>query len=200
MGTLFEKFLFVGSAVIVLNWLLTIGIVAESAITKRYSSHIWIPFVGPLCLTTLLITKGASFWTWPIPWVADIGTVMVLAATPRLFREYWRTSKYTRLLALTGSYANQQAHLSLHRHGHYLLTKKWHLKPTETGIAGLGELGIYETDGHDFILRSDSGNTRRLSSERNGSYAVRESGDFLEEYSLQGWALRIVDGDISQCS
>jgi len=190
----------IGLGVVALNWVTTIIALAESRVTKKHVSPIWIPYVGPIGLTIGCAGKGFPVWTWFLPWALDVGTLAFLRVTPWLVGEMWRYSRFTRTMTIVGRRDNQSAQLSLHRGGFYLLKKKWQREMTETGIVELGESGTCSVDGPDFVLKTDSGNTRRLSSNGDGSYAVTECGDFPENYSLQDWVLHVRNGEISQCS
>lgn len=190
----------IGLGVVTLNWLTTIIAFAESRATKKNFSPIWIPYLGPIGLTIAFVGRGLPVWTLVFPWVLDIGTLAFLRVTPWLIGETWRFSRFTRLMVLEGRRENQSVRLSLHRRGHYQLIKTWQRAKGELGIIGLSEPGSYEHDGPDMVFTSHYGSQRRLSSEGDGSYAVAEIGDVPENYSIQNWVLRIVDGDISQCS
>jgi len=192
--------LYAGSAVFVLNWLTTFFAALKYRRTEKHCSPVWIPIVGPLFISGFLLSRGYSWWVSPLPWILDIATMGVIVSIPRIVRDEWRTSGLTRIATLVGDYDIQTARLSLHRRGHYLLKKKWHRAKPEPGIISLGELGSYCCDGPDILLESQSGASRRLSLQSAGRYAVLEGSEFSENDSLQGWVLRIVDGDLSQCS
>jgi len=81
---------------------------------KKYASPVFIPFVGPLLLTSWVILAHKALWFVAIAWVADIGTIAFLAVSPRLIRDCWHTSSFTRILSLNGSQDNQSAIITLH--------------------------------------------------------------------------------------
>jgi hypothetical protein len=94
---------------------------------KTHSSAIFIPFIGPLCLSALVVCFAKPLWLIPIVWVTDIGTLAFVWISPRLIADWWNVSGFTRILTLRGSRGVQSAILTLHSTGHYLLTKSWRL-------------------------------------------------------------------------
>ena len=127
-----------------------------------------------------------------IVWFADLGTLAFLVASPRLFRDWWHTSSFTRVLALNGSKDNQRALITIHSTGHYLLKKAWS-PPGQTGIVGLGEPGTFTKVDDRYELTSHFGLRRVLWKTDEGTFHVQEEELPKEEHrnhSLSGWVLR----------
>jgi hypothetical protein len=161
---------------------------------KRRSSPVFIPLVGPVLLTSWVVSAHKPLWIIAIVWGADIGTLAFLAASPKLLRDWWRTSSFTRFLALNGNKDNQSAFITLHSSGHYLLKKSWARPPGQTGIAGLGEPGTFSQLGDRYELTSHVGLRRLIQKTDEGAYRVEEEElpkEGLRDYSLIGWVLRV---------
>jgi hypothetical protein len=73
---------------------------------KKYASPVFVPFIGPLLLSGVIAINGKHLWLIPIVWIADIGTVAFLCATPRLIAEWWAVSRFTQILGLKGTSEN----------------------------------------------------------------------------------------------
>jgi len=161
---------------------------------KKHSSPVFLPFVGPVLLTSWGIFAHQPLWFIAIAWVADIGTLAFLAASPQLIRDWWHTSSYTRILALNGNEDNQRAIITLHSTGHYLLKKSWSREPGQTGIVGLGEPGTFTQLDNRYELTSHVGLRRVLRKTDQTAYRVEEEKlptEELRNYSLSGWVLRV---------
>jgi len=159
---------------------------------KKHSSPAFIPLIGPVLLTGWIISAHEPLWIIAAAWVADIGTLAFLAASPKLFKDWWRTSSFTRILALNGNKGNQSAIITFHSTGHYLLKKSWIRPPGQAGIVELGEPGTFTQLGDRYELISDVGLRRLLQKTEGGAYHV-EKEDLpkveLRDYSLSGWVL-----------
>ncbi|MBB6559999.1 hypothetical protein HNP48_002671 [Acidovorax soli] len=173
-----------------ISWLTLAGSWWTARRSGGHSSPVLVPFVGPLVLTWWLWQQGARGWTFALPWVLDIGTVMFLYVLPRLVAEEWRTSRFTRVLALTGSQGVAQVRISLHSGGHYLLKKRWNRAPGELGTIALSEPGTYVQGAAGSLeLRSHAGKVRRLALDADHGYLVSDPGD-AGDRSLDGWRLQ----------
>jgi hypothetical protein len=162
----------------------------------RRSSAIYLPFFGPIILTCWVILDSRPLWLIVIAWVLDIGTIAFLLVAPRLLREWWRTSRFTTKLILSGSEGIESATLTLHSGGHYLLRKAWNRPKDMPGIVGLGEPGTYVEDGSDYELTAHYGLRRHLhlfdARTSYTSFSVREEPSQNQDhrdYSLEGWIL-----------
>lgn len=163
-----------------------------------HSSAVLVPFVGPLVLTWWLWQQGAGGWVLALPWVLDIGTVVFLPMLPPLVAEAWRTSRFTRVQALTGSQGVAQVHISLHSGGHYLLKKRWTRAPGEPGTIALSEPGTYVQGATGSLeLRSHAGKVRRLALDTDHGYQVYDPGD-AGDRSLDGWLLQAGGAQITE--
>jgi hypothetical protein len=127
-----------------------------------------------------------------LPWVLDIGTVAFLLVTPRLLREWWDTSGFTRECLLVGESGNQAVTLSLHRTHAYLLRKNWQRQPGELGINSFSETGTFNRTGDQITLRAHHGLIREIKRTGQNVYLVEEPHPASEDYSLKGWVLREV--------
>jgi hypothetical protein len=125
--------------------------------------------------------------------VLDIGTVAFAIVLPRLLREFWNTSAFTRMLTLSGANDAQSVVLTLHSTGHYLIKKSWDLAKGDVGISGLAESGTFWVEGGAFELKSDFGRRRRLVGDVDHGFLVDDRVEDRPEwraYSLQGWLLK----------
>ncbi len=158
---------------------------------KKRASSVFIPFVGPLLLTIWVVCAGKPLWLMAIAWGADIGTLAFLFVSPRLIKDWWQTSCFTRTLKLQGSQGEQSAIITFHSTGQYLLKKSWHRPRGQTGIAGLGEPGTSTQSGGEYQLTSHAGLRRTFRRTDQGAYVVEEElpGDALRDYSLKQWVL-----------
>lgn len=192
-----------------LKYLLVVGLLfpAISLVTSllawwglwRYENHssaVLIPLVGPILLTWWILLKGLSAWLIPVVWVLDIGTVSFFVVCPRLFREWWQISWFTRQLTLHGRQGIEAATLELHAGGHYLLRKEWDRPAGTFGIGAFGEVGTYIGVRDNYELTSHFGLRRILRSLDNhdaeNSFLVSDEAarnQELREYSLDGWTL-----------
>jgi hypothetical protein len=157
---------------------------------QKYASPVMIPFVGPILLTIWAVVTDQSNWLVPIFWIGDLGTVAFLAVSPRLVRDWWRVSSFTRILTLHGSKDIQTAIITLHSTGHYLLKRSWNRLPGEIGIGGLGEPGTYIQAEGQYELTAHHGLRRILRKTDDGAYVVEEGpppNASLQVYTLNGW-------------
>jgi len=160
---------------------------------KKHESPIFIPFIGPLCLSVLVLYFGKPLWLIPVVWIADVGTVAFLWISPRVVADWWNVSGFTRILTLHGSQGAQSAVLTLHSTGHYFLKKSWQLAPGAFGICGLGDSGTYRRTEDDFELVTHHGLRRFLRTAANGTYLVEEGqADAATNgnSSLKDWTLQ----------
>jgi hypothetical protein len=160
---------------------------------KKHVSPIFIPFIGPLCLSGLVLHFGNPLWLIPIAWGADVGTVAFLWVSPRLIADWWNVCGFTRIQTLRGSQGAQSVVLTLHSTGHYLLKKSWQLAPGECGICGLGEPGTYRPTEDGFELVAHHGLRRSLRTAANGTYLVEEGQADAPrnvDSSLRNWILQ----------
>jgi len=172
-----------------LSWLTFFLAAVRPRRNGKRASGIYIPVIGPVLLDAWLAATGHAAWTLALPWIADIGTLFFLRAAPRLVRDEWRTSRFTREFVLSGAHGNQSVEISFHRGGHYVLTKRWTRAPGEMGIVQLSEPGTYIADaGNTITLTAHTGRTRRLVPQGDG-YAVQDAGGG-DHYQIGGWTLQ----------
>jgi hypothetical protein len=157
---------------------------------KKNSSPVFIPFIGPVLLTTWVVLSHYPWWVIPIVWMGDIGTVGFLMLSPKIISEWWDTCSYTRVLSLHGAKDNQTAQLSFHSTGRYLMRKQWLRPPKECGIVSLGEPGGFTQMEEAFEMKADQGWQRRLTAVSEGRFQVTEDEEVDQEhpsYSIAGW-------------
>lgn len=193
MTTLLKLLLIAGLIFPVISLLTGTGSLIYHWCHKKYSSPIYVPFIGPVLLTSWVIFAHKPLWFITIFWVGDIGTLAFLAVSLEFIRDWWHTSSFTKILVLNGNHDNQSATISLHSTGHYLLKKSWSRPPGQTGIVGLGEPGTFTQLDSRYELTSHVGLRRVLRKTDEGAYRVEEE-ELLDEdhrnYSLNGWVLR----------
>ena len=193
MTTLLIPLLIAGLIFPVISLLTGMGSLVYRWRHKKHSSPVFIPFIGPVLLTTWVIFAHKPLWFIAIVWSAHIGTLVFLAVSPQLIRDWWHTSSFTRILALNGNQDNQSAIITLHSTGHYLLKKSWSRPPGQTGIVGLGEPGTFTHLENRYELTSHVGLRRVLRKADETAYRVEEGElpkEELRNYSLSGWVLR----------
>ena len=178
----------------VISLLTSIASAATWYWSRRHSSAVLVPYIGPFLLTCWVILIGKKLWTIPLFWILDLGTVAFTVALPGFIREWWEFSEYTRTMALKGTLANEQVIVTFHKSGRYLMKKSWSRQNGEFGIMSLGELGSFIANGKNFTLESHHGVMRKLLREADGSFTVEESNIDRPEfgnYSLRGWRLQV---------
>jgi hypothetical protein len=159
---------------------------------RKYSSPIFIPFVGPVLLTIWALTSQAPGWLIPIVWIGDIGTMAFVIASPRLLSEWWDTCPLTKTLELHGSKGIESATVSFHSTGRYLIRKRWQRSVGELGILGLGELGNFVKSDDYLRMTADHGWQRQLIRTPEGKFQVLEDENVTHDngdYSLADWIL-----------
>jgi hypothetical protein len=162
-------------------------------LTNRHSSAGLIPFIGPVLLTCYVFVEDRSRWMIPAVWTLDIGTVAFISVLPRLISDWWNTCSYTLIKTFYGKDGIQDAVITLHTTGRYLMKKSWSRRDGEYGIVGLGEPGTFSKDGDAFELVSHHGLRRRLVPAEKQSFLVEEQQGVrpeLKDYSLNQWSLK----------
>lgn len=193
MTTLPDLLLIAGLIFPVVSLLSGIGSLVYQWRHKKHSSPVFIPLIGPVLLTSWVISTHKPLWIIAMVWVADIGTLAFLAASPQLLRDWWHTCSFTRVLALNGSTDNQSAIITLHSTGHYLLKKSWTRPPGQTGIVGLGEPGTFTQLDDRYELVSHVGLRRVIQKTDERAYRVEQEElpkEELRDHSLSGWVLK----------
>jgi hypothetical protein len=159
----------------------------QSRRTNGHSSPVLIPFIGPIALTTWVCVTSKPWWLILLAWCCDLGTIAFLSVSPRLIREWWQTSSFTRVCQFEGAEQNRSVALTLHSTGRYFLRTQWHRPPGETGILGSGEVGSYSRSDGKVLLKSDRGHLRELVAQSETRYRVVDSDAEAESASLNGW-------------
>lgn len=128
----------------------------------------------------------------PVVWVLDIGTMCCIPMMPRIIRESWESSKYTRILTLHGVNGNQDVVIEFQRNGKYALRKRWDKGTSEYGILGVGEPGTFSMDGDTIKMESHVGQMRNLTKTREGTFLVEDrmiERPDLHRYCIDKWLL-----------
>jgi hypothetical protein len=154
----------------------------------RHSSGVYVPFVGPVLLDVWLAGAAAPGWSLILPWILDIGTLFFFAWLPRLGKELWETSRFTRVITLNGAQGNQTAEFSFHRGGNYQLWIRWQRAPGELGLLAVGDPGTFVKRDRQLELISHTGRERALVA-TGDAYVVNDTGP-QDHYHLQGWHLQ----------
>lgn len=183
-----NAFLVLGLIFPLLSWFTFIGVTIQHWRTKKSSSGIYIPFIGPILIDIWIAAVGSPTWTLIVPWVLDIGTLFFFRVLPRLIDDAWQTSRFTRTFLFVGSKGNQTVEISLHRGGRYVLKKQWLRPSNECGITALGEPGTFVVNGEEFILTSHVG-WRRIIRKQDDKFLIRDS-ESEGDYRLDGWSLK----------
>src|SRR5271167_4592297 len=87
----------------VLNLFTGIGWLVHQWRHKKHASPVIVPLIGPILLTCWVVLAEKSLFFIPVVWITDIGTLILFTVSPRLIRDWWRVSWFTRILALRGS-------------------------------------------------------------------------------------------------
>lgn len=177
----------------IISLLSGIASLADRFFKNKHSSPVFVPFIGPILLTAWLVQTGRPTWLIPIVWCADIGTDAFLIMGPRLIRQWWETSSFTRLLTLHGRRGIENVVITLHSTGHYLLRKNWNRARGQKGIMSWAETGEYTqtTDEYCFVAHYH-GSRHTLRKTSPEQYIVVE--ELLPEHlcnmaSIKGWTL-----------
>ncbi len=189
-----ENILLIGLLFPAISLITTIGCIIAWYKHKKHCSPVFIPFIGPICLTIWIIGTSRAIWLIPIAWICDIGTLAFLYVTPRLIKDWWNTCSFTRVIKIHSLKANQTASISFHSTGRYLLHKEWKRSKGETGITSLGEVGVYTKIDNNFELISDDGWKRSLKLGHDGKLLVIEDEIVSREhqsYSIADWNFEI---------
>lgn len=164
---------------------------------RKPSSSVFVPFVGPILLSWWVWLMGLSAWLIPVAWLFDVGTLAFLYVAPRIFREWWRISWFTKRLTLRGRKGIEAATLELHFGGHYWLRKAWNRPSGQFGITALGETGTFTEAGEGYELMARHGLRRGLrpldDQSAEPAFLVSEEtvrNDDWNEDSLDGWILK----------
>lgn len=140
----------------------------------KYSSPIFVPFVGPVLVTVWIVVTGNSLLWVPLAWVLDIGTLAFLAAVPQLATEWWVTSSWTRVREFRAKRGAWSVRLTLHSTGRYLA--EFERAGQELGIAGFMRVGSYLDRGDEIELTGDDGHIARLIRGEDGAYRIAGGG------------------------
>jgi hypothetical protein len=162
---------------------------------RRNSSPVFIPVIGPLIVSGWIVATHRSPLWIPLAWIADIGTLAYLRASPRIVRELWDTSRWTQTQEFRANHGEWTATLTLHSTGAY------HLRYSRDSVGlGLKEQSIagkYTREGdeihllavrgenHDLKLVRERGGRYRAALDRNWSdpETASESGRFFDNSS-----------------
>jgi hypothetical protein len=123
--------------------------------TGRFRST--VPLVGAALLGTGLFFVPV---THPFCWVAlvlDYGTVELLLALPKVFGEFWGTSRFNLVAEYYGQAGGKTVRLRLFRRAVFTLRLRIQRPPGECGLMDAGTIGTWQRDGARLTLRADGG-------------------------------------------
>ena len=143
--------------------------------TGRNSSAVLIPFAGPLLLTAWLSRSAWPQILIPVAWLADPGTLCFLVVLPRFAREWWNTSRFTKLIAFSGQNGSLTVQLSLHRSGCYCLQRRWS-PAAPNGLLMSSETGHWQQQSGMIMLSNDNQKMQLLHNEAD-SWQLRFPGE-----------------------
>jgi hypothetical protein len=164
---------------------------------KRSASLIIIPVLGPFFCNLGQLFLGVDWYWYFLPWIIDFGTILFFFATPRIFKDWWQTSRFTRLATYVDRRDNVEVKLSLHQNQIYLLQKKFHRQKGEFGMSEFSEVGHYEESPTTIILSALYQPFSRVFSNTAAGFVVESESGFPEDsmyikkadYSLAGFTL-----------
>ncbi len=164
---------------------------------KRDSSLIIIPLVGPIFLNLGQWLLGVDWYWFFLPWLLDGGTILFCFATPRIFNDWWQTSRFTRLATYVDRHDNVEVKLTLHQNQIYLLQKKLHRQKGEFGMSEFGEVGHYDESPTTIKLSAEYHPFSRVFLITAAGLVVESESGFPEDstyikkadYSLVGFTL-----------
>ena len=177
----------IGFLFTIMNWFFFISVQVEKIFWKKDVSGLTIPIIGPVLINTSIVALDKPIWLLPIPWIADVGTLIFLIIAPSLTRQWWTISRFTKLFTLSGASENQKVSISFHSSGNYVLMKEWERGDTE-GITGLGDGGQFEISEGLITIKSHLGFVRHLKCTDGVNYEV-EDLESPDDYQLGGWSL-----------
>ncbi len=135
-----------GGLIAVLNW----WTIFWTYHTKRF--HSVVPLVGAVLLGTGMFMLNATRWYCWTALLLDFGTLALLLALPRIFREAWETSRCNLLSEYIAQSEIETARLFLFRRRVFTIRLEVDRPPGECGIASLGTIGEWERNGEQLIL------------------------------------------------
>lgn len=139
-----------GALIALANW----WSLYRSTRTGRFHSP--VPLVGAALLGAGLYLFPA---TRPYCWAAlllDYGTLALLAAVPRLAREFWSTSPFNLDREYLGEAGIRSACLRLFRGGAFTLRLTFRRLPGELGLLSQGTVGTWQREGARLTLRTEA--------------------------------------------
>jgi len=170
--------------------------VLQSWLTKKF--HSAVPIFGAILLGVgMLLIPTTRYWAWlAIP--LDYGTLALIIASPRLFREPWNTRQYNLLHEYLGETENITARLRFFRRG--IFTIRIHIKrqPGQTGLISAGTVGTWHLENEKLKLKSYDNHYAvfQLTKFPNSEFLQQESGfscfETNQETSLVGMKLASV--------
>jgi len=175
-----------------ISWLTLVQAVMVGWRKVRGPSVVFIPFVGPVLLTSWILVEGYPLWMIPVVWVLDIGTMCFIAMMPRIIEESCESSKQTRILTLHGVNGNQDVVILFQANGRYSLRKTWDKDKGEYGTSSLGEPGTFSIDGDTINMMSHLGQVRILTKSHEGKFLVEDNileRPGLSRYCIDKWLL-----------
>lgn len=175
----------IGSIFPLIAWISFILARIDRIRTGKRSSAVFIPFIGPVLINIGSAQEAHTLWLFLLPWLLDIGTLVWIAALPKLLKEAWNHSHWNQRLNLKGGRGRCSVALKLQKNKGYLLHANWTSENNEYGIVQISETGTYAlSDNGDIQLTNHSGMIRVLRYADDLYFCLDDNPN--EEHSLDG--------------
>ena len=164
-----------GGFIIVSNWL-------TPALTRRTGrNHSAVPLLGAVFTGAgLWLLPAARHWAWA-PFLADCGTLFLLAGLPIMVYQEWRTSRFNFIAEYWGQRDALTVRVRLFQQGHCVVVEETRRAPGEAGIVGLSLVGTWRR--HDDHLTLQAGG-------KEASYAIVAQDNTETLRPVNGFASR----------
>jgi hypothetical protein len=130
-----------------------------TAIQRRRAGRLrsTVPLLGAVLLGAgLFFVPVARPFCW-LALVLDYGTVELLLALPKVFGEFWSTSRCNLVAEYCGQAGGKTVCLRLFRRAIFTLRLRVQRPPGECGLVDAGTIGTWQRDGARLTLRAEGG-------------------------------------------
>lgn len=173
------------------NWMMVI----QTARTKRF--HSAVPFFGAGLLGCgMLLLPVTRHWAWSAI-LLDYGTLAFIVASPRLFSDFWDTSRFNLLYSYSGHSENKSVQLCLFRRGIFTVRISIQRPAGQSGLVGTGTVGSWRAENEKLKLEIQGGDCAEFSTSKilNSEFLQQEKGfsrfEKNQETSLAGMKLAL---------
>jgi len=152
----------------------------------KHSSPVFIPIIGPLIISLWIVAMQYSPLWIPLAWVSDIGTLAFLRVVPRIIREEWDTSWWTRVSEFRAARDNWTARLTLHSTGAYHLVYKNQNHVDQLGLKEISIAGKFSRRGDEIHLKGVRGDDHdlKLIRQPDGCFRAVAHGNWADATSF----------------